>query len=138
MGMIQEFKDFAMRGNVVDMAVGIMIGGAFGGIVNSLISDMVMPIIGIFGKADFSSMYFPLSANIAEGASIEVARTQGPVLAYGSFITVVINFIILAFAIFMMVKVMNRLKKAEAAAPPPATPEDVVLLREIRDALKAR
>lgn len=138
MGMLKEFKEFAMRGNVVDMAVGIMIGGAFGGIVNSLINDIVMPVVGIFGKADFSNLYVPLSDKITEGATLQAARAQGPVLAYGNFITIVINFIILAFAIFMMVKAMNRLKKAEESAPPPAPPEDVVLLREIRDALKAR
>jgi large conductance mechanosensitive channel len=155
MGLIKEFREFALRGNMVDMAVGIIIGGAFGGIVQSLIKDVIMPVVGIAAKSDFTNMYFPLSIKTAEAiealetstgapVSLETARTIGPVMAYGSFITVFINFMILAFVIFVMIKVMNNAKKKfekqEAAAPaaPAPTPEDVVLLREIRDALTAR
>lgn len=148
MGFVKEFRDFAMRGNVVDMAVGIVIGAAFGGIVNSLIKDVVMPIVGLAGNVDFSNQYIPLSDKVKEAAAaapggtltLEQARGAGPVLAYGNFVTVVINFIILAFAIFLVIKAMNTAKKrfereAVAAAPPPAPP-DVVLLAEIRDILK--
>lgn len=155
MGLIKEFREFALKGNMVDMAVGIIIGGAFGGIVQSLIKDVIMPIVGIAGTADFTNRYFALNSATAEAikaealksnapVSLETARTLGPVMAYGSFITVFINFMILAFVIFVMIKVMNNAKKKfekqEAAAPaaPAPTPEDVVLLREIRDALTAR
>jgi large conductance mechanosensitive channel len=155
MGLIKEFREFALKGNMIDMAVGIIIGGAFGGIVQSLIKDVIMPIVGIAAKSDFTNMYFPLSTTTAEAikaealrtnapVSLETARTLGPVMAYGSFITVFINFMILAFVIFVMIKVMNNAKrkferKAEASPTPlPETPEDVVLLREIRDALRAR
>ncbi|MEA5615724.1 large conductance mechanosensitive channel protein MscL [Nodularia spumigena] len=155
MGLIKEFREFALKGNMVDMAVGIIIGGAFGGIVQSLIKDVIMPIVGIAGTADFTNRYFPLNAKAAEAiealevssgapVSLETARTLGPVMAYGSFITVFINFMILAFVIFIMIKVMNNAKKkfekevVEAPKPPPETPEDVMLLRQIRDALTAR
>ena len=149
MGFIKEFKEFALKGNVVDMAVGVIIGGAFATIINSLIGDVIMPIVGIAGKADFSNLYVPLSDAVRKqvaaagpnGLRLADARAAGPVLAYGSFITVAVNFFILAFIIFMMVKQINRLKRADVAAaaataapPPPA--EDIVLLREIRDALK--
>jgi large conductance mechanosensitive channel len=137
--MLKEFRDFAMKGNVVDMAIGVIIGGAFGGIVKSLIEDLIMPVIGMFGKADFSNMYVGLSDAVKQGQSLEAARAQGPVLAYGSFLTILINFLILAFVIFLGVKAMNSAKKRfekEQAAAPAAPPEDVVLLREIRDALR--
>ncbi len=139
MGMLKEFRDFAMKGNVVDMAIGVIIGTAFGGIVTSLIKDMVMPIIGMFGAADFSSLYYGLGGNVQPGLKLEDARAQGAVLAYGNFITIVINFLILAFVIFLCVKVMNTAKKKferEQAAAPSPPPEEVVLLREIRDALR--
>ncbi len=147
MGFFKEFRDFAMRGNVVDMAVGIIIGAAFGGIVNSLIKDVVMPIVGLAGNVDFSNQYIALSSKVSDAAavaplSLEEARKQGPVLAWGAFVTVVINFIILAFAIFLVIKAMNtakkRFEKREAAAAVAAPPADVVLLTEIRDLLKAR
>lgn len=139
MGMLKEFREFAVKGNVIDLAVGIIIGAAFGKIVDSLVKDVVMPVINaIFGGAvDFSNRYFVLSGNVPPGASLDVAQKSGVVFAWGSFITVLLNFIILAFVIFWMVKAVNRLKsKLDAAAP--ATPEDVVLLREIRDELKRR
>ena len=138
MGMMQEFKDFAVKGNVMDLAVGVIIGAAFGKIVDSAVKDLIMPLIGmIVGKIDFSNMYIKL-ATPPEGVAdtLEALQAAGvPVLAYGNFITIVVNFIILAFVIFMMVKQVNKMKK-EAPAEPPATPEDIVLLREIRDNLK--
>jgi large conductance mechanosensitive channel len=138
MSFASEFKEFALKGNVVDLAVGVIIGGAFGKIVDSFVGDIVMPIAGrIFGGLDFNNYFIPLSGQTA--ATLVEAKKAGAVLAYGSFITIALNFIILAFIIFLMVKQMNRMKRAEpAAAPaaPPPTPEDVVLLREIRDALK--
>ncbi len=138
MGMMQEFKDFAVKGNVMDLAVGVIIGGAFCKIVDSAVKDLIMPLIGmIVGKIDFSNMYIKL-ATPPEGVPDTLNALQKasvPVLAYGNFITIVVNFVILAFVIFMMVKQFNRLKK-EAPAEPPATPEEVVLLREIRDSLK--
>jgi large conductance mechanosensitive channel len=138
MSFVSEFKEFATKGNVVDLAVGVIIGGAFGKIVDSLVGDVIMPIVGrIFGGLDFSNYYIPLSGQTA--TTLIEAKKTGAVIAYGSFITVALNFIILAFIIFVMVKQINRLKRAEPAAPPappPATPEDVILLREIRDALK--
>ena len=141
MGMAKEFKEFAVKGNVMDLAVGVIIGAAFGKIVDSLVSDIIMPIIGsIFGKLDFSSLFMVLG-NVPAGTAmtLDVLKKAGvPVLAYGNFITVAINFIILAFVVFLMVKQINRMKREEPAAPaaPAATPEDVVLLREIRDSLK--
>jgi large conductance mechanosensitive channel len=137
MGFMTEFKEFAVKGNVMDLAVGVIIGGAFGKIVDSLVGDIIMPIVGkIFGGLDFNNYYIQL-AGTAGAKTLEEAKKAGSVLAYGSFITIVINFIILAFIIFMMVKQMNRLKK-ETPAAPAAPPEDVVLLREIRDNLKHR
>lgn len=138
MSFASEFKEFATKGNVVDLAVGVIIGGAFGKIVDSLVGDVIMPIVGkIFGGLDFSNHFLPLAGQTA--TTLAEAKKAGAVFAYGSFITVVVNFLILAFIIFMMVKQINRLKK-EAPPPPPAppapTPEDVVLLREIRDALR--
>lgn len=139
MSVSSEFKEFALKGNVMDLAVGVIIGAAFGKIVDSLVGDVIMPVVGkIFGGLDFSNMFVPLAA-IPEGnvGTYATLKTAGvPMLAYGNFITIVLNFIILAFIIFLMVKQMNKLKKAAPAAAPAPTPEDVVLLREIRDALK--
>jgi large conductance mechanosensitive channel len=136
MSMASEFKDFISKGNVMDLAVGVIIGGAFGKIVDSLVNDVIMPIVGkIFGGLDFSNMYIPLNGQEMGMALVE-AKKAGAVLAYGNFISIVLNFLILAFVIFQMVKMVNRMKK-EAPPPPPApTPDDVLLLREIRDALK--
>ncbi len=141
MGMMQEFKDFAMKGNVVDLAVGVIIGAAFGKIVDSLVKDIIMPLVGaVIGNVDFSNLYILLGKIPVDykGAQTYADLTKAGVnvFAYGNFITILINFLILAFIIFMMVKQMNRMKKAEPAAPAPATPEDIVLLREIRDNLK--
>jgi len=138
MSMMQEFKDFASKGNVVDLAVGVIIGAAFGKIVDSLVADIVMPIVGrIFGGLDFSSYYLGLNGQ-ASGLSLVEAKKAGAVLAYGNFITIALNFLILAFIIFQMVRLFNKMKKDQPAAPVAevATPEDVVLLREIRDALR--
>lgn len=138
MSIASEFKAFALRGNVMDLAVGVIIGAAFGKIVESLVGDVIMPLIGrVIGNVDFSNMFVPLAAipegNVGTYAALKAAGV--PMLAYGNFLTIVINFIILAFVIFIVVKQMNKLKKAEPVLPAP-TPEDVVLLREIRDALK--
>ena len=139
--ILSEFKEFAVKGNVIDLAVGVIIGGAFGKIVTSMVDDVIMPLVGaIFGKLDFSNLFVPL-AQVPEGTARTLAAMKAagvPVFAYGSFITVAINFTIMAFIIFMMVKQINRLKRETPAAPPApvATPEDVVLLREIRDSLK--
>ncbi len=139
MGMMSEFKEFALKGNVMDLAVGVIIGAAFGKIVDSLVKDIIMPIVGsIFGNLDFSSMYMLLGEAPA-GVENNIAALQEagvPVLAYGNFITIAINFIILAFIIFQMVRMMNKMKREEPAAAPAPTPDDIVLLREIRDALK--
>jgi large conductance mechanosensitive channel len=139
MSMMSEFKEFALKGNVMDLAVGVIIGGAFGKIVDSMVNDLIMPIVGaIFGNLDFSSM-FAVLGKIPEGTArnlVELKKAGVPVFAYGNFITIAVNFAILAFIIFLMVKQMNKMKKAEAAAAPAAPAEDVVLLREIRDSLK--
>jgi len=140
MSMMKEFREFAMKGNVMDLAVGVIIGGAFGKIVDSVVGDLIMPLIAwiMGGKLDFSGMFFVLG-KVPEGTVMTLdalKKAQVPVFAYGNFITILVNFIILAFIIFMMIKQMNRLRKAEPPAPPPATPEDIVLLREIRDSLK--
>jgi large conductance mechanosensitive channel len=133
-----EFREFAVKGNVIDLAVGVIIGGAFGKIVDSVVGDLIMPVIGrITGGLDFSSYFIALKdipPNVAHTVA-EVKKAGVPVFAYGNFITVAINFIILAFIIFLMVKQINRLKRVPPP-PPPATPEDVQLLREIRDLLK--
>ena len=135
MSITSEFKEFAMKGNVVDLAVGVIIGGAFGKIVDSVVGDLIMPLVGkLLGGLDFSNYFIALSGQTA--TNLADAKKAGAVFAYGSFITVAINFVILAFIIFLMVKQINRLKKEAPAAAPPATPEDISLLREIRDALK--
>jgi len=140
MSMLQEFREFAVKGNVIDLAVGVIIGAAFGKIVDSLVADVIMPMVGsIFGSLDFSNLFFVLGKNPSNLVALADLKKAGiPVMAYGSFITVAVNFLILAFIIFMLVKQINGLKREEPAAPaaPPATPEDVVLLREIRDSLK--
>ena len=138
--MLKEFRDFAMKGNVVDLAVGVIIGAAFGAIVTSLVGDVIMPIIGaISGGLDFSNYFVPLSAKVT-ATNLADAKKQGAVLAYGSFLTVSLNFIILALIIFLMIQQINRLKREPEAAPapaePPPTPEDIQLLREIRDSLE--
>jgi len=138
MAMMQEFKQFAMKGNVVDLAVGVIIGGAFGKIVDSLVQDIIMPPISkLFGGLDFGNYYLPLNGQNPSLSLVE-AKKLGAVFAYGNFATILLNFIILAFVIFQMVRIMNKARKVEPApepAPPP-TPEDIVLLREIRDSLK--
>ncbi len=142
MGIAKEFREFAVKGNVIDLAVGVIIGGAFGKIVDSLVNDVNMPIVGlVFGKLDFSNLFLVLgSVPPGTPATLDALRKAGvPVLAYGSFITVAVNFLILAFIIFMMVKQINRLKREAPPAPPAAPtppPEDVLLLREIRDSLR--
>ena len=135
MSMLQDFKAFAIKGNVVDLAVAVIIGGAFGKIVESLVQDVIMPVVGkIFGGLDFSNYYIGLNGQDPHLTLVE-AKKAGAVFAYGNFITIFLNFLILAFIIFHMVQAINRMKKAEPA-PPAAPPEDVLLLREIRDALK--
>ena len=142
MTIIKEFKEFAIKGNVIDLAVGVIIGGAFGKIVDSVVADLIMPVVGlVFGKLDFSNLFLVLG-NVPAGTAmtLDALRKAGvPVFAYGNFLTVAVNFIILAFIIFMMIKQINRLKR-DAPAPAPAAPapepEDIVLLREIRDSLK--
>ena len=133
-----EFKEFALKGNVMDLAVGVIIGGAFGKIVDSVVGDLIMPIVGrIFGGLDFNNYFIALSGQTA--TTLVEAKKLGAVLAYGSFITVALNFVILAFIIFIMVRQINKLRASVTPpAPPPAppTPEDVLLLREIRDALR--
>jgi large conductance mechanosensitive channel len=139
MSIMKEFREFAVKGNVIDLAVGVIIGGAFGRIVDSLVKDVVMPLINAMlgGAVDFSNKYWVLSGNVAAGASLDAAQKSGVVFAWGNFVTVLLNFVILAFVIFWMVKAVNRVKSGLDAAPA-ATPEDVVLLREIRDELKKR
>ncbi|HYR25536.1 MAG TPA: large conductance mechanosensitive channel protein MscL [Aquabacterium sp.] len=138
MSFMSEFKAFAVKGNVVDLAVGVIIGGAFGKIVDSLVNDLIMPLVGkVVGGLDFSNYYLALAGQPA-GLTLADAKKAGAVFAYGSFLTVALNFVILAFIIFLMIKQINRLKNeapAEPATPAP-TPEEVVLLREIRDSLK--
>lgn len=136
--MFKEFKEFAMRGNVMDLAVGVIIGAAFGKIVDSMVGDVIMPLVSaVVGKVDFSNMFAVLGEGTF-GTLAEAQKSGVPVLAYGNFITIVINFLILAFVIFLMVKQMNRLKKAEPAPPPPPPPRSEVLLEEIRNLLKSR
>ena len=141
MGMMQEFREFAVKGNAMDLAVGVIIGAAFSKIVDSIVSDLIMPVVGlVFGKLDFSNL-FVLLGSVPPGTAMTLAELKKagvPVFAYGNFITVAVNFVILAFIIFMMVRQINRLKRAQPVAPVAVvvTPEDIVLLREIRDNLK--
>jgi len=136
--MIEEFKKFAMRGNVVDLAVAVIIGAAFGAIVNSLVNDIVMPLVGaVTGGIDFSNFFLPLSSKVTATALSE-ARKQGAVLAWGNFLTLVINFLIIALAMFLAVKGINSLKKAEPPPTPGAPSKEEQLLAEIRDLLKSR
>lgn len=138
MSLLKEFKEFAMRGNVLDLAVGVIIGGAFGGIVKSLVDDMIMPLVGrLIGGVNFSNLYFNFSST--DYASLDEAKKAGAaILPYGNFLQNVVNFLIIAFCVFIIIKVVNAAAKPKVAAPaaPAPTPEDIVLLREIRDSLK--
>jgi large conductance mechanosensitive channel len=142
MSMLQEFREFAVKGNAVDLAVGVIVGGAFGKIVDSIVGDLIMPLVSrVVGQLDFSNLFIVLANNPNNLTTLaEIKKAGIPVFAYGSFLTILVNFIILAFIIFMMVKQINRLRQADEApaAEPvaPPTPEDIVLLREIRDSLK--
>ena len=141
MGMMQEFREFAVKGNVIDLAVGVIIGGAFGKIVDSVVADLIMPVVGlVFGKLDFSNLFVVLgSVPPGTAMTLDALKKAGvPVFAYGNFITVAVNFAILAFIIFLMIKQVNRLKRNTPPAPEvvPPTAEDIILLREIRDSLK--
>jgi len=139
MGFVKEFKEFAVKGNVIDLAVGVIIGAAFAKIVDSVINDLIMPLVAsVIGSPDFSNAYIPLRSNIPYGLPLAVAKARGPIFAYGNFITVAINFLLLALAIFLMVKGINKLKRE---TPPPATTKAEIsstdkLLIEIRDSLK--
>ena len=136
--MLQEFREFALRGNVVDLAIGVIIGVAFNNIVNSVVGDLFMPIIGaVTGGLDFSNYFVALSGNVTAD-SLEEAKKQGAVFAWGNFISVALNFVIVAWVLFLVVKLINRLKRQEAKKEPPAPPKQEVLLAEIRDLLKAR
>lgn len=139
--MLQEFKKFALRGNVVDLAVGVIIGVAFGKIVESLVNDIIMPVIGrIAGGLDFTNYFIGLTPAANQAATYEAAKKAGAALGYGTFITVAINFVIVAFVLFLIIRAMNRMMKTEQAAPaaPPPPTKEQVLLTEIRDLLKAR
>lgn len=141
MGFFKEFKEFAIRGNVIDLAVGVIIGAAFAKITDSLINDLLMPLLGIVvGKLDFSGLYIPLSDKVPWGLPLAEAKKLGAVVAYGNFISVLINFLLLAFCVFLMVKAINRLRRQAAAdtaaAPPPAPTPQETLLKEIRDELR--
>lgn len=142
MALMQDFKKFAMRGNVIDLAVGVIIGAAFGKIVDSLVNDLIMPLIGrIVGKLDFSNLFIQLAdapAGVPQTLA-DLKKAGVPVFAYGNFVTVAVNFVILAFIVFLMVRAITRLTESnQPPAAAPATPEDVLLLREIRDSLKAK
>lgn len=137
--MFEEFKKFALRGNVVDLAVGVIIGVAFGSIVSSLVADIINPIIGaITGGLDFSNYYIALSSKVETGLSYADAKKQGAVLGWGAFVTAAINFLIVAWVLFIAIRFINKLKRAEPPAPPPAPTEEVKLLAEIRDAIKSK
>ncbi|PKO37760.1 MAG: large conductance mechanosensitive channel protein MscL [Betaproteobacteria bacterium HGW-Betaproteobacteria-6] len=142
MSIVQEFKEFAVKGNAMDLAVGVIIGGAFGKIVDSIVGDLIMPLVSrVVGKLDFSNLFVVLGDNPNNLVALaEIKKAGIPVFAYGSFLTILVNFVILAFIIFMMVKQLNRLRNEAPAPEPepeaPVTPEDVMLLREIRDSLK--
>jgi large conductance mechanosensitive channel len=136
--MLKEFRDFAMKGNVVDLAIAVIIGAAFGAIVTSLVNDIIMPIIGVAtGGLDFSNYFAPLAKNVT-AANLADAKKQGAVLAYGNFIQLTVNFLIIAFVLFIIIRLMNKLKRHEEAKPaePPKPSAEVVLLTEIRDLLK--
>ncbi len=134
--MLEDFKKFAMRGNVIDLAVGVIIGAAFGAIVSSLVADLIMPIIGaITGGLDFSNYYIAMSSKVQHGLSYADAKKQGAVLGYGQFLTITLNFLLVAWALFIAIKAISRLQQKEEAKPA-ATPAEVVLLTEIRDLLK--
>jgi len=139
MSFMSEFKEFVVKGNAMDLAVGVIIGAAFGKIVDSIVNDLIMPLVGaVFGGFDFSNLFIALG-EVPEGVAMtlaEVKKAGVPVFAYGNFLTILLNFIILAFIVFILVKQINRLKRQAPPAPPAATPEDIVLLREIRDSLK--
>jgi len=139
MGFMSEFKEFAVKGNAMDLAVGVIIGAAFGKIVESIVNDLIMPLIGaIFGGFDFSNLFIALDS-VPEGVAMtlaEVRKAGVPAFAYGSFLTILLNFIILAFIVFVIVKQLNRLKRQTPPAAPASPPEDILLLREIRDGLK--
>ncbi|MGK6309706.1 large conductance mechanosensitive channel protein MscL [Variovorax sp. DT-64] len=139
MSFLKEFREFAVKGNVVDLAVGVIIGAAFGKIVDSIVSDVIMPVVGlVFGKLDFSNLYVVLGTappGVANNLA-DLKKAGVPVLAYGNFITIVVNFVILAFIIFLMVKQINKLRRRNEESPPAGPPEDIMLLREIRDNLK--
>ena len=139
MSFMSEFKEFVVKGNAMDLAVGVIIGAAFGKIVDSIVNDLIMPLVGaVFGGFDFSNLFIALGT-VPEGVAMTLAEVQKagvPVFAYGNFLTILLNFIILAFIVFILVKQINRLKRQAPPAPPAATPEDTVLLREIRDSLK--
>lgn len=143
MSIIQEFKEFAVKGNMIDLAVGVIIGGAFGKIVDSLVKDIIMPLISVItgGGVDFSQKFIVLGENPDNLQSLDLlTKASVNVLTYGNFLTILLNFIILAWVVFLMVKMINRMrrKQEEAPAAPAATPEDIALLREIRDELKKR
>jgi len=146
MGFVKEFKEFAVKGNVIDLAVGVIIGGAFGKIVDSVVNDLVMPIVAaVIGKPDFSNLYFVLKGDVPDGTALADARKlpNTAILAYGNFLTVAINFLLLAIIIFLMIKAVNRMKRkneaaAAAAAPPPGPSSTDQLLTEIRDELKKK
>jgi large conductance mechanosensitive channel len=141
MGMVQEFKEFAIKGNMIDLAVGVIIGGAFGKIVDSLVNDLIMPIVSLIlgGKVDFSKLYLVLGNNPTGLATLDALKKADiPVLTYGNFLTIAINFLLLALVIFFMVKGINKMKRDQPAAAPAAPAEDVTLLREIRDELRRR
>jgi large conductance mechanosensitive channel len=137
--MLKEFREFALKGNVVDLAIGVIIGGAFGTIVASLVGDMIMPLIGALGSVDFSNYFLPLNEGVTATA-LEEAKKQGAVLAWGKFVTACINFMIIAFVLFLAVKGINTLRRQPPPpeAVPPAPPEDIKLLTEIRDLLAKR
>jgi len=139
--MLQEFKKFALRGNVVDLAIGVIIGAAFGKIIDSLVNDVIMPVIGrIVGQLDFSNYFFGLTTAASQAPTYDAAKKAGATLGYGQFLTVTVNFIIIAWILFLVIRGMNRLFQQEAAAPPPPAPptKEQELLAEIRDLLKAR
>jgi len=138
--MWKQFKAFAIRGNVLDLAIAVIIGAAFGAVVTSVVNDLMMPLIGQMYQADFRNLYVPLSENVPQGLSLDAARALGPVFAWGNFVTIVLNFLILMLVIFMLVKGINAMKRDEAAAPnaPPAPSKEETLLTEIRDELRRR